>query len=132
LVEPLGNRTQVFEDGLLILAAAEAGDEGALDAVAQEGAAEVARLAERVGARRALIHPFGHLFGEPTKMEAAVELLERLTVALSEGGLDAARSPFGWFFSWELSAKGHPLSRLARRFSAPASGAPDAGSGELC
>jgi threonyl-tRNA synthetase len=132
LVEPLGNPTQVFEDGLLVLAAAEVGDEGALDAVAQEGAAEVARLAERVGARRVLIHPFAHLFGEPTKMEAAVELLERLTVALSEGGLDAARSPFGWFFSWELSAKGHPLSRLARRISAPATGAPGAGAGEHC
>lgn len=134
LVEPLGNPTQVFEDGLLILASAEAGDECALEAVAQEGAAEVARLAERVGAHRALIHPFAHLFGEPTQMEVALELLERLTVALSEGGLEAARSPFGWFFSWELSAKGHPLSRLARRFSAPVTvnESPREGVGEHC
>ncbi len=132
LVEPLGDPTQVFEDGLLILASAEAGDEEALEAVARDGAAEVARLAERVGARRALIHPFAHLFGEPTKMEVAVELLERLTVALREGGLEAARSPFGWFFAWELSAKGHPLSRLARRFSAPVSQWPRGGAGEHC
>ena len=42
----------MFEDGLLILAAAEAGDEGALETVARDGAAEVARLAERVAQPR--------------------------------------------------------------------------------
>jgi hypothetical protein len=75
------------------------------------------RLAGQVGARRALVHPFAHLFGEPAPLPAAVELLDGLTDALRAHGLEASRSPFGWFFSWELSARGHPLSRLARRFT---------------
>ena len=115
LVEPLPERTTVFEDGLLILAAAEAGDERGPVLVA-EAADEVARLAGQVGASRALVHPFAHLFGEPASMEIAIELLEALRQSLEARGLEASRSPFGWFFSWELSAKGHPLSRLARRF----------------
>jgi threonyl-tRNA synthetase len=119
LVEPLAERTTVFEDGLLALASAEAGDERAPEAVAGQAAAELVRLAGRVGASRALVHPFAHLFGEPTSVDTALAVLEALTRQLNERGLKASRSPFGWFFSWELSAKGHPLSRLARRFGAP-------------
>ena len=115
LVEPLAAKTSVFEDGLLILAAAEAGDEQTADELAARGAAEVVDLAEKVGARRALVHPFAHLFAEPAPLAAAVELLDKLTEQLQVGGLEASRSPFGWFFSWELSARGHPLSRVARQ-----------------
>ena len=117
IVEPLDSKTTVFEDGLLLLSAAEAGDEAAPLELAGRAADEVARLAGQVGARRALVHPFAHLFGEPAPLPAAVELLDGLTDALRARGLEATRSPFGWFFSWELSARGHPLSRLARRFT---------------
>jgi threonyl-tRNA synthetase len=118
LVEPLTSRTSVFEDGLLLLASAEAGDEADPVLVASRAADEVARLAKQLGARRALIHPFAHLFAEPVPSETAVEVLDLLAQELGERELEAARSAFGWFFSWELSAKGHPLSRLARRFTA--------------
>lgn len=115
VVEPLTEKTSVFEDGLLVLAAAEAGDERSAEEVAERAADEVAELAGRVGARRALVHPFAHLFGEPAPLEAAVGVLDGLTRALRRRGLEAERSPFGWFFSWELSARGHPLSRVARQ-----------------
>jgi threonyl-tRNA synthetase len=119
IVEPLAEKTSVFEDGLLVLASAEAGDGCARSVVVVEAATEVARLAAQLGARRALVHPFAHLFGEPAPIETAVGLLEGLRGELEQRGLEASRSPFGWFFSWELSAKGHPLSRVARRFQAP-------------
>jgi threonyl-tRNA synthetase len=118
IAEPLAEKTTVFEDGLLLLASAEAGDERDPAEVAGRAADEVARLAGQLGAKRALVHPFAHLFGEPAPLEKAVGLLDGLTAELRARGLEAARSPFGWFFSWELSAKGHPLSRLARRFAA--------------
>lgn len=118
IVEPLTEKTSVFEDGLLLLSSAEAGDELAPDAIAANGADEVARLAAQLGARRVLVHPFAHLFADPAPLAEAVELLDRFTSALADRGLEAARSPFGWFFSWELSARGHPLSRLARRVGA--------------
>lgn len=116
LVEPLAERTTVFEDGLVVLASAEAGDERGPEAVAGQAAAELVRVAGQVGARRALVHPFAHLFGEPASGDTALAALDALTRKLNERGLEASRSPFGWFFSWELSAKGHPLSRLARQF----------------
>lgn len=117
LVEPLPARTNLLEDGLLILASAEAGDERAPAIVANRAADDLAGVARQVGVSRALVHPFAHLFAEPTAPEAAVSVLETLCQALRDRGLEASRSPFGWFFSWELSAKGHPLSRLARRYT---------------
>jgi threonyl-tRNA synthetase len=117
ILEPLVERTTVFEDGLLVLAAAEPGDERAPTVVAERAAEDLTGLARQVGATRALVHPFAHLFGEATAPEAAVSVLEALRGALEGRGLEASRSPFGWFFSWELSAKGHPLSRLARRYA---------------
>jgi threonyl-tRNA synthetase len=119
IVEPLPEKTSVFHDGLLVLAAVEAGDERASAAVAGDAADEVARLASQLGARRVLVHPFSHLFGEPAATENAVTLLDLLRDQLARHELEASRSPFGWFFSWELSAKGHPLSRVARRFQPP-------------
>jgi threonyl-tRNA synthetase len=120
IVEPLGEKTTVFEEGLLLLASAEAGDERAAAVVGEKAAEEVVKLAGQVGAKRALVHPFAHLFAEPAPLAEAVEVLDALTRELRARGLEASRSPFGWFFSWELSAKGHPLSRLARRFMAEA------------
>lgn len=123
IVEPLAERTICFEEGLLLLASAEAGDERDPEGVAREAAAEVARLAAQVGASRALVHPFAHLFAEPAPLPVAVAVLDALNRALLEHGLESRRTPFGWFFSWELSAKGHPISRLARRFTASAGAA---------
>jgi threonyl-tRNA synthetase len=119
IVEPLSERTTVFEDGLLVLASAEAGDERAPAVICKDAADEVARLAAQVGAPRVLIHPFAHLFAEPAPLDTAVSLLDQLRQSLNDRGVETSRTPFGWFFSWELSAKGHPLSRVARRFAAP-------------
>jgi threonyl-tRNA synthetase len=124
IVEPLAEQTTVFEDGLLLLASAESGDERVPERVAAQAADEVARVAGQLGAKRALVHPFAHLFADPAPLESAVALLDALTHELRARGLEASRSPFGWFFSWELSAKGHPLSRLARRFTGESGGEP--------
>jgi threonyl-tRNA synthetase len=118
LIEPLAEKRAQFDDGLLALAAAEPGDHATLQQVVGRAADDLARLAGQVGARRVLVHPFAHLFGEPAPLEQAVEVLDGLTAALESRGLEASRSPFGWFFSWELEAKGHPLSRVARRYVA--------------
>jgi threonyl-tRNA synthetase len=34
---------------------------------------------------------------------------------LRQRGFEVTRTPFGWFNTLEIKAKGHPLSRVARR-----------------
>jgi threonyl-tRNA synthetase len=117
LREPRPDGPLTVDEGLLVLANVEAGDEVDLAGVAAAAAEQLASLARQVGARRALVLPFAHLFGEPGEPEAALRLLDELSARLSARGVEARRAPFGWFFAWELRAKGHPLSRVARRIA---------------
>ena len=144
LREPFQERVTEFGEGLLVLVSVEKGDEVAPEEVAERAAAELADLAARVGARGVLLHSFAHLFAELARPEDAVSLLDLTVARLRERNLEAQRTPFGWFNTLELAAKGHPLSRVARQIRpsagsraqeppsdprAPASRAPDVGTG---
>jgi threonyl-tRNA synthetase len=64
-----------------------------------------------------VIHPFAHLFGELSSPEAAIEILTLIEEGLARLGFTVLRTPFGWFNTLELRAKGHPLSRIARQIT---------------
>jgi threonyl-tRNA synthetase len=111
--EPARRETELVE-GLVVLTSVEKVDEDNLDGVCERGADEIEKLAQSVKTNRILIHPFAHLFGELSTPEAAVEGLMLLSKALSARGFEVSRTPFGWFNTLEIKAKGHPLSRVAR------------------
>lgn len=120
LIEEGSSSETEVEEALLVLASVEKADEAAPErvaerAVAERAAAELLELAERLGAHRVVLHPFAHLFGELSRPATAVQVLDRIKQVLGEQGVEAMRTPFGWFNRLEIEAKGHKLSRLARR-----------------
>lgn len=119
LVEPAAERAAELHDGLLVLASVERGDEANPAGVAEAAAGELAELAKRVGAARVLLHSFAHLFAELAPPADAVTVLDATVEALRRRGLEARRTPFGWFNTLEIRARGHPLSRVARIVHAP-------------
>ena len=127
LAEPFQERVTEFGEGLVVLVSVEKGDETAPEEVARAAARELAEIAGRVGARRVLLHSFAHLFAELARPEDAVPILDDTVAALLARSLEASRTPFGWFNTLEMRAKGHPLSRVARQIRPPA--AAEAGSG---
>ncbi len=114
VVEPPEPRETVVGEALVVLAAAERGDEAAPEPVARRAAEEIAGQAGRVKAATVVLHPFAHLFADLAPPAAAVDLLRRTADLLAGLGLAVHRTPFGWFNTLELKAKGHPLSRVAR------------------
>ena len=52
--------------------------------------------------------------------DVAIDVLSRTQQALLEAGLLTYRTPFGWFNTLHIDAKGHPISRVARLVSADA------------
>jgi len=114
LVESYSDRAAELTDGLLVLVSVEAGDEADSAGLAGKAAAELEDLAGRVGERRMLLHSFAHLFAELARPEDAVTILDATAERLRERGLEVTRTPFGWFNTLEIRAKGHPLSRIAR------------------
>jgi threonyl-tRNA synthetase len=117
IVEIPASKTFVVEEALLILVSVEKQDELNPDHVAKKAVDEISKLANQLKVRVIVLHPFAHLFAEMSSPEIALETLKFAEEGLIQCGFNVTRTPFGWFNTLELKAKGHPLSRVARIIS---------------
>jgi hypothetical protein len=117
LVEEYEDPETVAEEALLVLASVEKGDEAAPERVADKAVAEIAAHAANLKVQTVVLHPFAHLFGQLSKPAVAVQVLKIVEEGLRARGLAVVRTPFGWFNTLDIQAKGHPLSRVARTIS---------------
>ena len=106
------------EEALVVLASVERGDERAPALVAQRASLEITKLAAQLKVTTVVLHPFAHLFAELSTPEVAIEVLSHTQRKLVSAGLRSYRTPFGWFNTLQIDAKGHPLSRVARTVTA--------------
>ena len=118
IVEDFGSKTTEVGEALLILASVEKQDEISPETVSKKAVEEITKLAHQLKADTIVLHPFAHLFGELSKPEVAVETLKLAEDGLRQNGFKTIRTPFGWFNTIDIKAKGHPLSRVARIISA--------------
>lgn len=103
-----------INEALVILSSVERQDETDPEKIAQNAVKEIANLAEKVKTKNIVLHPFAHLFGELSTPQTAIQVLKMIESQLIQKGFNTIRTPFGWFNTLELKAKGHPLSRVAR------------------
>jgi len=118
VVEDYDDPETVTGEALLVLVSVEKEDETAPEGVAAGAVAEIAAHAGNLNVRTVILHPFAHLFGQLSRPAIAVQVLKLVEEGLRTKGLAVTRTPFGWFNSLEIQAKGHPLSRVARTISA--------------
>jgi hypothetical protein len=103
-----------IDEGLLVLASAELGDGADSAGVVARTAQEITSLAAQLKVRKVMVLPFAHLFAELAPPSEAIALIDRVAAELRAADLAVQRPPFGWFHTWAMQAKGHPLSRVAR------------------
>jgi threonyl-tRNA synthetase len=108
------------DEALVVFASVEQGDERAPDLVARRASTEIVKLAAQLKVTTIVLHPFAHLFGELSAPQVAIDVLSRTQQELHNAGLRSYRTPFGWFNTLQIDAKGHPLSRVARTVTAEA------------
>lgn len=118
LIESYDDPATEVSEALILLTSVEKTDEAAPEVVADRAAAEVAQLAANLKVSTLVVHSFAHLFAELSRPEVAVEVMKALETRLRERGYNVIRTPFGWFNTLEIKAKGHPLSRVARTITA--------------
>lgn len=118
VVEELAPSVTEMDEGLVVLTSVEKGDEEDPETLAQRGALEIGKLCRQLKVKAVVLHPFAHLFGELSAPATAMEALKGVAQHLEEDGFAVSRTPFGWFNTLEIRAKGHPLSRVARVISA--------------
>lgn len=103
-----------FDESLVVFTAVEKEDEKNPDGIIDEAVQEIKKIKKKVGAENIVIYPYAHLSSSLASPDAAVDILKSLESKLKSEGLKVSRVPFGWYKSFEISCKGHPLSELSR------------------
>ena len=111
------DRTIRSAESLLILTSVEKQDEPNPGEISEKAADEIAKLAHQLKVNTIVLHPFAHLFSDLSRPKVAMETLKLVEGELARRGFEVIRTPFGWFNTIDLKAKGHPLSRVARTVS---------------
>lgn len=114
--EPNAKTIEVGE-ALLVFASVEKEDEPSPDKISEKAVNEITKLANQLKVRIIVLHPFAHLFAEVSSPEVALKTLKYMEEELRQRSFNVIRTPFGWFNTLEIKAKGHPLSRMARTIS---------------
>jgi len=108
------NRKDAMDDVLVAFCTVEKADERNPDKIASKAAESIKEVAGWVKTRSIMVYPYAHLSSDLGSKEYAIPLLQRLGSSLQSEGYDVKRSPFGWYKSFEIRCKGHPLSELSR------------------
>ncbi len=106
--------TDRMEDALTVFCAVESIDEEDLEGVILQAAGEIIKTAGQVRTDKILLYPYAHLSSDLASPETAIKVLNDLQMGLVEDGFTVKRAPFGWYKSFKLSCKGHPLSELSK------------------
>jgi threonyl-tRNA synthetase len=96
---------------LVVMIAVEKGDSvsGVSDLVES-----IKKITTDVGTKKIVLYPYAHLSSNLGKPEVAVKVLNETAKKLKE--FEVLQAPFGYYKSFELKVKGHPLSELSREF----------------
>src|SRR5207245_11458586 len=82
--------------------------------VAREAVRNSEDVAAEVKATRVAIYPYAHLSSSLAASGPAKTIFALLEERLRKTGFQVLSSPFGYYKSFKVSVKGHPLSELSR------------------
>jgi threonyl-tRNA synthetase len=102
------------EEALVIFTSVERQDEGFKDEVIGRFLGNLKEIADKLQINKVLVYPYVHLTNSPSSPEFAQKIVKELELSIRNEGYEATRAPFGWYKSFNLKAKGHPLSELSR------------------
>ena len=106
-----------IEECLVIFTAVEKSDESNIKGVLDRYIVEVEKIADQVSAEKIVVYPYAHLSSDLASPVVAEQFLKDAQKEL-ERKFIVDRAPFGWYKSFNISCKGHPLSELSRQFGA--------------
>ena len=112
-----GKKVRV-EECLVVFSAVEKKDEENISAVMQKYLQEIKNIAQQVNAKTLVLYPYAHLSSTLADAKVAEDFLKQAQQKLHAEKFVVYRAPFGWYKSFNISCKGHPLSELSRQFGA--------------
>ncbi len=117
VAEPIdeSKKRERIEEVLVVFVAVEREDETNARYAVEKALEETSSVFNKVGAERIVLYPYAHLSSTLASPERSMEILKAMERDLLSSGVDVKRAPFGWYKSFTLRCKGHPLSELSRK-----------------
>jgi threonyl-tRNA synthetase len=114
--EPLdeSHKKGTLENGLVVFSTVEKNDEQEPEQIATNAASSIEEVLGWLKTKKVMVYPYAHLSTNLASREPAISILKALEEKLAGKGYEVSRSPFGWYKSFTITAKGHPLSELSR------------------
>ncbi len=103
-----------FEEALTAFTAVEKVDEKSPQQAVKQAVAEIEKTAEQLKVKNIMLYPYAHLSSDLAGPKKAQEILVEIEHELKNKNFNVRRAPFGWYKSFKISCKGHPLSELSR------------------
>lgn len=111
--EELSSKEEIeVKEPLVILTAVEKNDS---DKEVKELIEAVKKTAKEVKAKNIVLYPYAHLSSNLAPPDLALQILKKVESLLKKS-FKVTCAPFGYYKSFELSVKGHPLSELSKEF----------------
>ncbi len=101
------------KEALVVFIAVEKTDSN-VDEVVKKLIENTEDIAKQVKAENIVLYPYAHLSSNLSSPELAIKVLEEAQKALEKQKFNVSRAPFGYYKSFEMKVKGHPLSELSR------------------
>jgi len=108
--EEIEKKKERYEECLVAFISVEEGD----SSIVARAADEIEDVAKKVNADRLVLYPYAHLSNKLASPGEAMEVMRNLEEELTGRGYEVHRAPFGWYKSFVISCKGHPLSELSK------------------
>ena len=113
LVNEAGN---FFEEPLVVFCTVEKEDAKNTENIVKQAFREIKELADKLKPGILVLYPYAHLSSSLASPSLAVSALNALKTEL-ESFYTVYRAPFGWYKSFKISCKGHPLSESSRHIT---------------
>jgi threonyl-tRNA synthetase len=110
------------KEPLGIFVAVEKSDEISLDKAVDTLVENALDLKEKTVAERIVLYPYAHLSADLSKPDFAESVLVNAEEKIKKKKIEIVRAPFGYYKTFELKCKGHPLSELTRRIDLSGNG----------
>ncbi|MFB6311486.1 MAG: threonine--tRNA ligase [Salinirussus sp.] len=112
---PLDGR---MEECVTVFVSVESDDADSVDGVVENAMDELRDVTDQLNTQKVVLYPYAHLSEDLAAPDVATTVMRDLEAALEAADYEVLRAPFGWYKSFEVSCKGHPLSELSRHVAA--------------
>ena len=102
-----------IQEALVVFIAVEKTDSN-VEGVVKKLVENTKDIAGQVKVENIVLYPYAHLSSNLGSPELAIKILEEAQKALEKQKFNVSRAPFGYYKSFEMKVKGHPLSELSR------------------